>query len=136
MSTMREHIHKEIHLAAAAHEDSLEKSERKLAEHHRSLHKESGMTDSQESAHSRMAQEHDRKADLHKAYGDHHRASAEKCSKADDATDLNKVAPTQVHVVVPDNPNRLVPRAGMAPVHRPTVPPEFQHLTAVEDDLG
>jgi hypothetical protein len=125
-----EHLKDDIHLAAAEHEDSLEKTHREIAKIHRSMHKAPGMTDTQDGPHAQLAEKHDHLADTHKTYAAHHRAAAAKCEKVavDALNKANELQPTEVSAIAPDRPNiRPIVRTGGAPF-KTTVDPQLAKI--------
>jgi hypothetical protein len=148
MATVREHMSKEIHEAAAAyhdgqaeHENGLHENAMEFAALHRNFHKESGLTDG---PHQQIAAKWENRAKLHKAniarHQEHaadHRAAAAKCSKGAEA-DFAKLVPDRVSSVVPTVPgfgSRAVLRTGQKEIGAPDVPLEFQSLVAIDDSL-
>jgi hypothetical protein len=148
MATAREHMQKEIHLAnanhadkVAAHHDGKEKTHLQHAAVHKKIHKNGGMSDDQEGPHLSFALLHEQDAALHKAhsadwreYAGSQRAAAEKCEKGADATDLNKLLPTQVSVIAPDRSNiRTVLRPGQREIQA-NVTPELEKIIGINEE--
>jgi hypothetical protein len=105
------------HHALAKEHDKLEQGE--IAEHHKALGKL-----------------HEKISKGHTDYAAHY---MEKCEKAMDSDDLNKLVPDQVRAVIPaayGSAVTAIPRAGAPPMNngaaKVDVPLEFEHLVKVE----
>lgn len=134
MSSVREHLGKEVHEADAAQWDVMHKGLAKLAGISRQAHKASGMGDNQDGPHKQAADELDKLAGTCAAHAEHHRDAAAKCNKAA-VDELNKLVPTDISAVAPDRPGiRSVPRPGQPELPaKPNVDEQFRKLVSVED---
>jgi len=120
----------------ASYHDEMHKSHMALAAIHKERH---GMT--RDTHEQKLASQHEHHAGLHQRHADHHRGEAEfhrsmaaECAKA--AVDnLNKLVPTEVRAVMPDNPTglRMIPRPGSPPLPN-GMPLEFEKLFKVDAD--
>jgi hypothetical protein len=112
MATVREHL-KDAHSAMAGFHRSMQKCHTdamgKAEDPHHAFHKAA--------------------AKNHQDAADAHDAMCNECAKAADG-DLNKLVPTQISGVTPDNPTRVtaVPRFGAPPLQKSDVDPEFAKL--------
>lgn len=161
MASAKEHLAVEIHgrLAAhhdavAAHHDAKSKSHSERASIHRELHRASGLSESMDGPHRRMAGQHELDAQLHKDFAEHnraqsaaHTAAAAACMKATDPADLTKrenelqPLPTGFTRVAPSIPEAglrpgITPvlRTGGAALQKPNVDPAFAKVFEVEAD--
>jgi hypothetical protein len=139
--TVKQHMSSEVHDRLAAHH--LEK-----AQHHDiCAEQEDGLADCMKAAgmdkaaghHKTIAESHRSMAAHHRGENKHHLGQSARLAasaKADADRDLNKIVPTNIHMVIPDASGiRAVPRGGqpMIPA-RANVPIEFSHLVKIEDE--
>jgi hypothetical protein len=135
MATMKEHMAAHHATAAKFHSAAAAEHSGLAALHHGLAKLDGAAHDGAVGEHHKtMAAHHEKLSSLHKGYADHHADQAEKCAKAVD-DQMNKLAPTGVIGVTPNNPNiRAVPRAGQREPAKANVPVEFQKLFTVEDE--
>ena len=121
MSKVSEHLAK-FHQAASAHH-------RAMAKCHKTAIGKAVDGNPEHQFHKTAAEAHDQAADSHDQM-------CQACQKAIEDS-LNKVQPTLVSAVAPDNPNyRAVPRAGQRPVaERPNVDDEFVKALGLSEEF-
>jgi hypothetical protein len=143
MSSMREHL-ADVHKRTAAHHGTKAALHETAATHYKALAKHLSKTETTEAAKDSkglleaLSAIHEQHSQEHANMAEFHSACAEKCDKAADAADLNKIVPTQVSVVAPTRPT-------ITPVLRPgqreissadmsKMSPEFQKLFSTTDE--
>ncbi len=135
MASMREHL-TEVHKRTAEHHSKKATSHVARATHFKKLATQLGKTETTEASkdskailealavlHEEMSQEHSDMAEFHSD-------CAEKCAKAVDAGDLNKLVPTRVSTIAPP---RAVPRTGAPPIQRRAVDPELEKALGINE---
>jgi hypothetical protein len=126
------HIKEHAEISAQHHRE-VSKCHGALAKAHRTM-AEKCDDEEMKKAHETAAGEHESLRELHEKHAAHFDALHASTKKTQEA-DLNKLAPTQIHAVVPDNPMlKMIPRAGAPPAKVEGVPLEFEKLFAVADE--
>jgi hypothetical protein len=142
MASMREHLtnfhtkESEHHTAKAAHHATAAELHGRLA---RCMGKATtdGAKDAQGILEA-LAAMHTEQSNEHTGMADWNAECADKCSKATDAADLEKLVPTRVSSIAPTQPTNLraVPRFGSKELPTIAVAPELSKILGVnEEDL-
>jgi len=137
---MREHLSK-LHEAEAGHHDHKSEHHLAIAGHYRKLASSFSKTETSEAQKDfaglleTMAGMHEVTSQKHAAHAEFHRDCAEKCNKAMDAADLNKLVPTRVSAIAPERPTITpVPRYGAPPLHPQNVEPELVKALGLDEE--
>jgi hypothetical protein len=141
MSTMREHLGN-FHKAEASHHAHKATHHKTIASHCQKLASSLGKTEVTEAqkdsagALEAMATMHEVTSQKHAAHAEFHRNCAEKCDKAVDAADLNKLVPMEISVVAPTRPTiAAVLRPGMREMPTTSVPTELAKILGDGDEF-
>jgi hypothetical protein len=140
MASMKEHL-TQFHESEAAHHDHKAAHHKAIAGHYHKLASSLGkaeVTEAQADSKATleaMAGMHEVTSQNHADRAEYHRDCAEKCRKAMNAADLNKLVPTSVSAIAPDRPNiRAVLRPGQREFPANTAP-ELSKIIGVGDEF-